>query len=122
MSDQTIKPKWTPGPWVADIRSGCCAVYPKIRKGDTPGLSHDDDRNIYYSSQGAKYNGRHWEMGEEPKANARLIATAPEMAELLETAIALIEDDGIDKGSEEFQDLATDIAALLARAKGEGDD
>ena len=27
--------KFTKGPWVADIRGGCCAVYPIDKSGDT---------------------------------------------------------------------------------------
>lgn len=38
--------KHTKGKWIADIRTGCCAVYPEDRKDDTNGLSSDDSRNI----------------------------------------------------------------------------
>jgi hypothetical protein len=50
--------------YIADIRSGCCAVYLKSRKGDTNGCHQYDDRNIWFSSDGAKYvegpDGGHW--------------------------------------------------------------
>lgn len=43
--------KGTPGPWVADIRGGCAAIYPSCRTDDTPGCHYDDDRNITFSSK-----------------------------------------------------------------------
>jgi len=73
--------KWTPGPWVADLRGGCLAVYPISREHESPGLSMYHERNIHYSSQGAEYNGMHWSMSEEAQSNARLIAASPTLAE-----------------------------------------
>ncbi|HEK0413792.1 TPA: hypothetical protein SMP28_001036 [Proteus mirabilis] len=73
--------KGTPAPWVADIRSGCCAVYQKNRANDTAGCHRDDDRNIVYSSKDARYDEKlhHWVMDEETKADFTLIAAAPEL-------------------------------------------
>jgi hypothetical protein len=75
----------TPGPWVADIRGGCLAVYQPHRVDETRGLHEYDERNIHFSDKGAKYNQvlGYWEMDEEAISNARLIAAAPEMLELL---------------------------------------
>ncbi|MEM8325285.1 hypothetical protein Q4S25_18655 [Morganella morganii] len=82
--------KGTPGPWVADIRCGCCAVYQKNRANDAAGCHRDDDRNIVYSSKGARYDEKlgHWVMDEEAQANFTLIAAAPD---LLNALINLIE-------------------------------
>lgn len=66
----------TPGEWVADVRSGCVAVYPKGREGDTPGCHADDDRNIHYSSKGSKFNGMYWKMDEQAVNDALLFAEA----------------------------------------------
>ena len=79
--------EYTKGPWLADIRGGICAVYPERMANDTNGLHHDDERNIYCSTSGAKYNGKNWEMSKESIANANLIAAAPDMLEALEEAI-----------------------------------
>lgn len=77
--------KGTPAPWVADIRSGCCAVYQKNRANDTAGCHRDDDRNIVYSSKDARYDEKlhHWVMDEETKADFTLIAAAPELLDAL---------------------------------------
>ena len=62
-----MKFRGTKGIWIADIRTGCCAVYPESRKSDTNGLSRNDDRNIFYSNKDSFFNGEYWEMSEEEK-------------------------------------------------------
>lgn len=76
--------KGTRGPWVADIRGGCAAVYPSCRADDTPGCHYDDDRNIAFSSKGAKYNGMHWEIDGSVEHDFNLMAAAPELLEALQ--------------------------------------
>lgn len=73
--------KGTKGNWIADLRGGCCAVYPEDRKDDTNGCHSYDPRNIFYSGGGAKYNKEKgcWDQSEEIQANAKLIAAAPEL-------------------------------------------
>lgn len=116
--------KFTKGPWVADIRGGCCAVYEESRKDEQPGMHSDDDRNIYYSSSGANYNGHYWAMSEEAEANAHLIAAAPAMYAMLEhmhkdikkrittLANSYQKDEMINRFNSE-------IEQLLAEARGE---
>ncbi len=107
--------KFTKGPWFADLRGGCCAVYPEIRKGDTNGCMFEDDRNIYYSTKDNHYNGRHWDMSEEAQANAHLIAAAPEMYELLNAWV-----DSYECVSGDYQSSIVDeTIELLAKARGE---
>jgi hypothetical protein len=106
--------KHTPGPWVADFRGGCLAVYPKSRKGDTPGLHSEDDRNIHYSDRGASYNGERWLMSEQAKVDAVLIAAAPELLEALKT---------INRAFwQQYKDPISEIKAItsiaIARAEG----
>lgn len=79
--------KGTPGPWVADIRGGCAAIYPSCRCDDTPGCHRDDGRNIAFSSKGAKYNGMHWEIDGSVEHDFNLMAAAPELLEALQFII-----------------------------------
>ena len=101
--------KFTKWPWVADLRGGCCAVYPESNIDDTNGCHFDDERNIYYSSKGAKFNGNYWDMCEEARANAHLIAAAPELYnELKDIAENLLEHDN-----------RVEVEKILAKARGE---
>src|SRR6185436_19835647 len=64
-------------PLIADIRVGCCAVYPESRIEDSPGLNQSQRRNVAYSTKGAKFVNGHWEMDETTAAYYRLFAAAP---------------------------------------------
>ncbi|MEX6224751.1 hypothetical protein AB6F62_22360 [Providencia huaxiensis] len=111
--------KGTPAPWVADIRSGCCAVYQKNRANDTAGCHRDDDRNIVYSSKDARYDEKlhHWVMDEETKADFTLIAAAPD---LLEALIELTESakEAID-GLGDLSDAIDKAKAAITKALGQ---
>ncbi|EJD6508517.1 hypothetical protein M0I01_RS13015 [Providencia rettgeri] len=104
--------KGTPAPWDVDIRSGCCAVYQKNRANDTAGCHRDDDRNIVYSSKGARYDEKlcHWVMDEETQANFTLIAAAPELLEALQEIV------GNHYLSDKAQSMAT---KAIAKALGQ---
>lgn len=105
--------KFTKGGWIADIRVGCCAVYPvDSRDGWEQGLC-SDDRNIYYSTyKNVAMHPKEWVESQEKIANAHLIAAAPEMY----AALKLISDLSIldaDKG------LSSLVDELLVKARGE---
>lgn len=110
------KANFTKGPWMADIRCGCCAVYPESRETDTAGCHYDDDRNIYYSSHEAKYNGHHWVMSDEVIANAHLIAAAPDMYGALDM---LMDTSGPGDAAQLLAEERENIMEILAKARGE---
>lgn len=84
--------KGTQGPWVADIRGGCAAIYPVCRSDDTPGCHADDDRNIVFSSKGAKYNGMHWELDDSVEHDFKLMAASPDLLSALQQLLEIYDD------------------------------
>lgn len=85
---------WTPGPWVA------------VKRQDA--YAHDlwdvQGPNGEFLASGSIYH--------QGPANARLIAKAPEMAELLSRCCAALFNRGDDN-------LAEEVSLLLATAEGE---
>lgn len=81
--------KGTPGPWVADIRGGCAAIYPERLASDTNGCHRGDSRNIAYSDKGAHFNGRHWEIDPAVAHDFMVMAAAPELLKALQWALPL---------------------------------
>lgn len=84
--------KGTHGPWFADIRGGCAAVYPASCVDDTQGCHRDDSRNIAYSNKGAKFNGMRWEIDSSIEHDFKLMAAAPELLEALRQLRDYVED------------------------------
>lgn len=81
--------KGTPGPWVADIRGGCVAVYQDGRQDEINGCHRCDERNIAYSNKGAEYDDvvGYWSMDKKSIADYQLIAAAPELLEALQDMV-----------------------------------
>jgi len=69
------KPAFTPGPWTADIRIGCTAVY----QGEIKSGCIQNERKRLAFFNGYKNEKGEWEILEEDKADAILIAAAPEL-------------------------------------------
>ncbi|MTC75744.1 hypothetical protein GKR75_16015 [Providencia sp. wls1919] len=116
--------KGTPAPWFADIRCGCCAVYQKNRANDTAGCHRDDDRNIVYSSKGARYDEKlcHWVMDEETQANFTLIAAAPELLESLRELVSAMERYEIDvdeRAPVKHKEMMNKANSAIAKALGQ---
>ena len=85
--------KGTPGPWVADIRGGCAAIYPKGRADDTPGCHSHDERNIAYSCKGARFNGNNWQLDPSVEHDFKAMAAAPRMLKALQSLIEIYDSN-----------------------------
>ena len=132
MSNET---KFTKGEWVADIRVGCCAVYPKDSRDEWEQGLHNDDDNIYYKGYtNVATNPELAFRSKEKIANAYLIKTAPKLYEMLEGVMSelqyLIDEVNEQRASKitsqtenepDYHDQQTlhEIQGLLAEARGE---
>lgn len=96
--------KFTPGPWrTADDAQGPCMVFHPTRAGvaiANLGVCHKP------------VNGYHEDNLEERNANARLIAEAPAMAELLQRYLASADSP---LGMAAIADIDAEARALLER-------
>lgn len=120
--------KWTPGPWIADDGDGhywavadqngdavACMAEPTLslayrRRFQLLPLDekHENDEAEIYSR---------W---DEQKANAHLMAAAPEMAKLLQAASHALRSYQYGNSATELaQGCADQIDALLAKARAE---
>ena len=110
MSNET---KFTQGEWIADVRVGCCAVYPKDSRDEWEQGLHDDDDNIYYKGYvNVATNPELAFRSEEKIANAHLIKTSPKLYTMLDSLVNSKEPDAL------FE-MQTEIEELLAEARGE---
>lgn len=79
--------KHTPGPWTADIRIGCLAVYAGEHRNC---LSDVEESAIHYQSgRGIRKPDSFRYLSEEQIANAKLIAAAPELLASCKDLLAL---------------------------------
>lgn len=107
--------KGTPGPWVADIRGGCAAIYPERLASDTNGCHRGDSRNIAYSDKGAHFNGRHWEIDPAVAHDFMVMAAAPELLKVLQKTI----DEIGHWLSQQKPELRGEMIAVIAKARRE---
>jgi hypothetical protein len=85
--------KFTKGEWVADIRIGCCAVYPSSSTDGWEQWLCDDAKNLFYKRYHNDFmNPECKNLAIEHVANANLIAAAPEMYAILETVLSEMYD------------------------------
>lgn len=74
------EPKFTPGPWKADIRTGVYAVYPESQEHNCLSMSPIGERwMIAYQMGRQDREGSYPLITDEQAANARLIASAPDL-------------------------------------------
>lgn len=106
----------TPGPLIADVRSGCVAVYQRIRESDSEGLSPHQDRVLHYSSKGAFFDGSGWEMDNTAIKDAELFAAAPDLlAENIKLReLVKVQEELIDEIFGNFPSMEDAYDALFA--------
>lgn len=109
----------TKGPWQADIRTGCYAIYAGPRRNCLSGAA--DDAIVYQDGRGEEWSGpgTYQLLTDEQQANARLIAAACELLKALEAALMYVEivaqpDDARGLRARECSKQAR---AALAKAK-----
>lgn len=114
--------KATPGPWIADLRGGCCAVYPESKEDQTPGCHKDDARNLFYSNKDAVYcEEGYWEMDKETQQNFVIAAAAPDALAWIKEALPWLERmrEGTEAPLMVEPEKYDALCALIARAKPE---
>ncbi len=120
------KAKFTPGPWVA--MNGATTIYGPLGGDSGDGWAADDADGWMVAEVGnypTLCEGEMTELGEEcRRANAHLIAAAPEMyAEIngrsLNTLLGMIEDSGDAEMWAAAQGFMERRDALLRKARGE---
>lgn len=94
--------KHTPGPWV---HLGCGDI---VQKAEDYSGDIKDIAAVYLT------------LGDEDEANARLIVAAPELLEMLCTALPFIEDAELDPAYKagHVAEISKQIRALIAKATG----
>ena len=85
----------TKEPWIADLRSGCCAIYPENKAEESNGCDSNHDRNICFSSKGSTYvedqQGGYWDMDEQVRVDFKRIVACV-------NACAGITNEALEKG------------------------
>ena len=114
----TDQPKWTPGPWfIVTPTQGfeVCTIHGVERQPTEDGLGQTW---VYIRPESLVRDGEwHWPDEVECTANARLIASAPDMAEALEKALNFITNTESEMG--ETLPCGDAARAALAKARGE---
>ena len=115
-----ISQKHTPGPWIADLRTGCFAILKQTDKR-TCLSGADDDAIVFQKGRGEESSpGAYRYLTDEQVANARLIAAAPELLAALEVAKQFIQN-GIEYGyinTPEDEGVLAMIKKAVRKAKG----
>lgn len=92
--------KYTPGPWRASI------------------AGNDEEIHIYDRADGIVWAVIKPPNNEIDVANAHLMATSPEMYEVLEKALGMLEDFNIKNPNKKAENLMADIMTVLEKARG----
>jgi len=84
-------PKFTPGPWKADVRVGCVAVYPTSTSREQSNCLDGANAWAIHLKQGRYIPESEWGLDTETVANAVLIVAAPKLFEACRTIINTFE-------------------------------
>ena len=114
--------KHTPGPWKADIRTGCVAVYPNNESHNC--LSGIEATAIHYQDgRGEQPESGYRPVTEEQIANTFLMAAAPVMLDALKKILGWREyhDHFPDRMPGQILEFCEETAsAAIAAAEGKG--
>lgn len=116
------QPKFTPGPWICDIRVGCVAVYAGEPRNCLSGVSGDA---LFYKPGYKTENANglaQWNTNPQDEANAHLIAAAPCMYEAgveLDAALGAYFENPTVANDRRRADATIRLQAALAKARGE---
>lgn len=117
--------KHTPGPWFADLRAGCFAILQQTDKR-TCLYGASDDAIVFQHGRGEESSPDAYRyLTDEQEANARLIAAAPKMLEVLEAVYDELRRGYADATETGYLDgpsmpakIWTMIDAVIREAKG----
>lgn len=107
--------KHTPGPWFVE-QNEKTPIYV------SPVASHEQIAicNVMVIDEDPEDDSGEWFNGDQTKANARLIAAAPDLLEALDYALSALAHCRADKGYGSMQSRAAHLAAnAIAKARGE---
>ena len=118
------KPKHTPGPWIAfDMGNGMRVTPASVEEDLIPHFSATQNEIAHLKPTAGREGPFDEELWAEQKANAHLIAAAPQMLELLNKIAELIEQDangGQDYDSHVYASgILTEVERVLAKVRGE---
>lgn len=112
--------KYTKGPWKADIRTGCFAIYPANENWNC--LSGADKSAIAFQDGRGEPSGpdSYLMLSDEQIANAKLMAASPELLKKLKFMTALVRLKYGNRDKEIFKEI--EESESLIKSLGEEND
>jgi hypothetical protein len=104
--------KFSKGPWA--VSQSCTGSFDVVFNVDSLPTPCRNDEYLNFTPVSHSYEGENLFKGDTAKANAHLIAAAPEMYEMLEMLNSMPTD-----GAKEFLESSNAVTELLAKARGE---
>ena len=113
------KAEYTPGPWIADARVGCVAIYPVSTSKEQSHCLDEANTWAIHFKQGKYLPENGWGLDSETVANAQLIASAPELLEALEALIKVYNFDSNTHLHGFWPECWEKAIDVVSKAKGE---